>query len=274
MRLRIALGLFLCLFSLVILEHQPERRWSMDGYTYAVMAQKDAGIPFTKARDDARAFYLQTQTGQRRLARSLLRRDMPQWWRLFAARPLYPALAALLWRFYGFSSMLIVSGAAYIALVLLTFALALRFANPYAAAIAAATLGASPLTRLLGNDALTDATALALWTAALIAACAFAGESRTKQLAALAAVAVLLTLTRPVFYAIATCAVALAFVRPRYAPAMAAVTLLAAAAPVTIALHEHARIPLPAHYAPALLAALQTFALMLTSKLWALAGIA
>ena len=65
MRLRIALAVCLCIVSLVMLHHHPERRWSMDGYTYAVMAQTDAGIQFAKARDGARAFYLQTETGQR-----------------------------------------------------------------------------------------------------------------------------------------------------------------------------------------------------------------
>jgi len=58
------------------------------------------------------------------------------------------------------------------------------------------------------------------------------------------------------------------------AAALGAVALLSAIAPVTIALHEHARIPLPEHYAPALLAAMHTFGMSLTTTSWALAGIA
>lgn len=273
MRLRIVLAVFLCAFSLFALNHHALLRWSIDGYTYAVMAQVDAGIPYAAARDASRAFYLRTDKGRHPNARRVLANDVPQWSRVFAARPVYPALAAMLWKTRGFESLVLVSNVAFVVSVLLTYLLALRFANPYAAAAGAALLAASPLARVLGNDALTDETALAFWTATLVAACVFVRTTGMRATYSLVVIAVLLAATRPVFYAIGSCACALAVVRPRRAAFVACVALLAAVVPVTIALYARANIPVAHPYFPMLVSALQKFAAELVCAWWVVCGI-
>lgn len=256
---RIVLPLVLCAFAVFALRFHTERRWSIDGYTYAAMAQMDRGIPQDRARDIARTFYRAQKTGRRPLAASVLRHRRPQWLKVFRARPLYPALAAALWNLFGWNSLLVVSGISYVAFVLLTYALALRFSNGYAAAAASAAVAWMPAVRVLANDALTDVTALALWTAALLAMCVYARTANAKSLVAVALSTIALTLTRPVFFAPLLCAVALVPRRPRQAAVIAGIAAISALAPVTLAALAHANVPFPHPYLPAAGTALLTF---------------
>lgn len=172
--------------------------WEPDSFDYAIRMLMWRGLPFEDARARARSFFATTAVGRDPGYAPLFALDEPQWWRLFAPRQVYPALAALLYPRRGFEALVDVSRIAYVLGAPLLYRYVRRFASPGAALLATAWYLRAAQVRNVAAFALTDAPALLFWTAALDRASAVA--LRGRGWSALSAAIALLSFTRPLPY--------------------------------------------------------------------------
>lgn len=174
--------------------------WPFDGYTYAIRMQMDAGIPYVRARTNARLFYADKPSAANPLSRQYLNAAYPRYWALFAPRILYPLLSSLLWSKYGMQSLLVVSNAAFVVSIILLYLLQLRFTIPGLAFILSLSCAAWPEIRLLGTGPLTDMLAFAFFVGTLYALVRFVATENRWWYAAYSIILTLATLTRPLPY--------------------------------------------------------------------------
>lgn len=257
MRRAVLFAIVVVVGACALLRHTP-RAWAFDGYTYAIMAQVDAGIPYARARTEAQRVvrsYTYETTDARRVK---IAAWYPPYWRLFSARPLYPYIVGLLWARFGVVSMFIVSGAAYVIVVLLTYLLALRYADAAIAALASLVFGMSYIVLVLATRPLTDELALMFWVGFVIAALRYADRPSAWRLLTVCALAVALNLTRPLVYAPVCCVAPLVFLRPRAGMPLLLITLLAAVPTIAIAAVGRISVPMPSPYVAAAFDAAKT----------------
>ncbi len=172
--------------------------WEPDSFDYAIRMLMLRGAPFERAHAEARAFFATTAVGRDPDYAPLFALAEPQWWRLFAPRQVYPALAALLYPRRGFQALVDVPRIAYVLGAPLLYRYVRRFASPGAALLATGWYLRSAEVRGVAAFALTDAPALLFWTAALDRATVVARTGRGWPALALAIGA--LSFTRPLPY--------------------------------------------------------------------------
>ena len=191
-------------------------QYTPDGIVYARYAARDAGYSEREATLAARAFYEKTPMMRVPRYRSLIELDPSVSFarsRIFENRVLYPALVAVLLPALGFKALFAVSAVSYVLFGAALFWLLLTFGRPWAAMVLAIVVLALPLTRGLAASDLTDMLSAVWWTVALGALLRLMRGQRTSLLITLAAVSVLLTLTRPTPYLILVPALAAALLR-------------------------------------------------------------
>ena len=229
--------------------------YAFDGYAYGIRAQLDAGIPYDRAIAHARTVYAPTPAMRRPYSRRWMYSPIPQWWRLFRVRVLYPWLASLLWTRYDFGALFIVSGLAYVAATLLTYGLLLRIAQPALAALCALVVALLPQSREFGRADLTDMTSYALLVATLWMMARFARSGRGRDFALAAMCALVLSLTRPVPYIVVCAALPLLVTAYRRQGALLAAVGVVLCGAVEIALDlTHADVPFTPNYLAAVAA--------------------
>jgi hypothetical protein len=238
----IALGLIAAVG--IRLETIRNPRFDLDGYTYAIQAQVDKGIPYAAAREAARSVYRERLPA---LA-SQFNGAYPRWWALFQPRVVYPWLAAQLWPLARFNSLFLVSNAAYAISVALLYLLFLEFAPPGTAALLAVALALSPDYRQMGRSDLTDMTAFAFWCAALLGIIRFARFGDVLSFVVCAVATILMCSTRPIPYLPLVAVMALGAFGAAHrnralvsrAGALFLITVVASLPPLSIALLAHA----------------------------------
>jgi hypothetical protein len=176
----------------------PHAPWVPDSFDYAIRMLMRRGLPFEAARAQARAFFATTAVGTDPRYAPLFARAEPEWWRLFAPRWIYPALAAALYPRHGFAALVVVPRLAYVLEAPLLYRYVRRFSSPPAAALATLWYLRAAQVRHVAGLALTDAPALLFWTAGLDAAAHVARAGRGWT--ALAGAIGLLSFTRPLPY--------------------------------------------------------------------------
>jgi hypothetical protein len=172
-------------------------RWSPDSYDYAIRMLMRRGVPKEEATRRAYAFFTAKPIAHdERFAHAFV--GEPEWWVLFTPRAVYPAVAAVLFPRRGFAALTDVAAASHVAGAVLLYRLLRRFGSR----TTAATLTLWYVTRFPVRDAaahgLSDSPAMLLWIAVLDAMVEIArGRARGARFAALA---VLLSFTRPLPY--------------------------------------------------------------------------
>jgi len=227
--------------------------WTPDGYAYAVRMLTYSGLPFNVARERAQRFYAGLPVAKVPQYASLFRgKGLPTYYRLFAPRVLYPALAATLWPARGFAALLDVSLLAYVIAALAMYLLLLQFGQPLMAMIGATAFCLTPQIRTLGASALTDMLAVMLWICVLFVMCRAVVQPRPGWLAAGVLLIFALSFTRPLSYMpfLAACGLALAARKNDAASLRTAMlfggTAIVAAIAVTIAgVAARAQVPYP-----------------------------
>jgi 4-amino-4-deoxy-L-arabinose transferase-like glycosyltransferase len=209
--------------------------WSADGPIYLRMALQDRGLSAEDARRAANRFALtETTLATDPESAGFFSDSPPAFYRdqaaLFVTRPLYPALGALLLPRFGPFGLKIVSAAAFVAAIVLMYALLLTFAPPWIAALGAVALALTPNVQGLAGLALTDALGLCFWIASLAALSAYLRAPEPRRLALLIVAVALLTFTRPAIYLPFGAALAVFLTAPR------ATVLRAAAGRATLAI--------------------------------------
>jgi hypothetical protein len=176
------------------------QRWTPDSYDYAIRMLVRLGIPYETARADARVFFAEMfrRAGNAEEYGWTLAADEPEWWKLFAPRVVYPALAAVLFRARGFSALTDVAAGSYVASTVLLYRFLRRFGGPWTAAALAVWYLRSAAVRDVAVHAFNDGTAMLLWIASLDAMVELVdhGTGRTRFVLATAA----LSFTRPIPY--------------------------------------------------------------------------
>lgn len=194
----IATALALAAARVPLRDPDPHAPWVPDSFDYAIRMLMRRGLTFADARAQAREFFATTAVGRDPQYAPLFALDEPEWWRLFAPRWVYPALAAALYPRRGFAALVLVPRAAYVLQAPLLYRYLRRFAGPSAAALATLWYLGAPQVRHVAAFAMTDAPAMLFWTATLDAA---TGVARTgRGWAALAGAIALLSFTRPLPY--------------------------------------------------------------------------
>jgi len=188
---------------------QTKPNWSFDGYTYAIMMQMDAGVPYARARHVSQRFYADKPPATNSETAPYLKTAYPQYWQLFAPRLLYPRIASWLWPHYGMQALLLVSEASLVGCVLLLFLLLLEYTGPEAAALLAFGFALVPEVQLLASGALTDMLATFFWLGTLWSMLRFAKSGSVPWLLGYATFATLMSLTRPIAYIPLACAAVL-----------------------------------------------------------------
>ncbi len=180
----------------------PKAQFTVDGYDYAIMMLMDRGLPYAQAQSRAAAF-LATQPIAQVPKYDRWLHGKPEYWELFSVRQVDPWVASLLYPWRGFSALVDVARASYVAVAILIVVLAARFV-PIGYAVGASVLvSLFPPWRDLGRDALTDALAVALLAATLVAALALMRRRLLWRLVVFTALCGALTFTRPIAYVIA-----------------------------------------------------------------------
>ncbi|HEY8297472.1 MAG TPA: glycosyltransferase family 39 protein [Candidatus Baltobacteraceae bacterium] len=197
-----AYALVLAIVAAAAIHVQTDRHpdWGYDGYTYAIRMEMDAGIPYARARSSAQLFYAGKPELADPLRRHYLYAAYPQYWALFAPRIVYPLAASWLWPLAGMQALLIVSNLAFVAGILLLYALAMLYAAPEIAALVALSCCALPNVRSYGSGASTDMLAFAFLVAMIYAVCRYADSAKWPWFAAFTAAATLMSFTRPIAY--------------------------------------------------------------------------
>ncbi len=210
-RRSILYGVLLILLTSIFIGRltQAKPNWSFDGYTYAIMMQMDAGVPYAQARRVSQRFYAGKPPASDSETAPYLKTAYPQYWQLFAPRLLYPRIASWLWPRYGMQALLLVSEASLVGCVLLLFLLLLEYTGPEAAALLALGFALVPEVQLLASGALTDMLATFFWFGALWSMLRYATTARVPWLLGYTAFATLMSLTRPIAYIPLACAAVL-----------------------------------------------------------------
>lgn len=178
-----------------------------DGVVYARYAARDAGMSDRDATLAARTYYERTPLMRVPRYRKLVELDPSVAFersRIFANRPLYPALVSLLLPRYGFDALFAVSAVSYVLFAIALYWMLGGLGHRVAAFLFTAFALFAPVTRAVAASDLTDMLALLLWTLWLgtLMRSLRAGTSAAR-LAVLAITASLLVLTRPELYLIA-----------------------------------------------------------------------
>jgi hypothetical protein len=214
--------------------------YTPDGIVYARFAARAAGQSERDATLNARAFYDRTAMMRVPRYRQLIELDPSIAFarsQVFANRPLYPWLVALLLPAVGFKALFVISALAYVAFGAALFWALTAFGRPWFAAVFSLAILALPLTRDLAASDLTDMAGVLWWTVALGALLrCLSGEPR-KMLWVLAIASVLLALTRPTPYLVVIPAIALSLLRRSWWPFAASLAGAAAFAAVAVSVH-------------------------------------
>lgn len=188
--------------------------YTPDGYDYAIVMLMDRGIPYERAQAQASRFFLQQPVAKDALMRRWLH-GKPEYWELFSVRRVDSWLASLLYPYRGFAALIDVSRVSYVLTAMLLVLLAARFTPlPYGVAGAIA-LSLLPPWRALAGAALTDALAVALTAATLLAALSYLTRRSPWRLITFAAICGVLTFTRPITYVVLGAALIAAWVALR-----------------------------------------------------------
>jgi len=178
--------------------------WTPDGYVYARMMLQDTGASAAAARRMALQFYLSTPVGSSpRYRRFFTDESLGMFTadaKPFASRVLYPYLASLLYRTYGFQSLVLVSMVAYVLSAVGFYVFLLYFGRDWLAAVVSLAFFATPLMRTLGASALTDMLALLFWIWGLVVAMEWLRHPRFIWAILLSCCWIGLALTRPAPY--------------------------------------------------------------------------
>lgn len=213
--MRVAIGsLVATVAAALIIGFGPKAKYTLDGYDYAIVMLMDRGASYAQAQSQAQAFYAHQPIAKMpEYARWL--GGKPEYWELFSVRTVYPALASILYPWRGFEALVDVSRASYIAVAVLVVVLCSRFAPvPWSVALSVA-FDLFPGWRDLSRVALTDALAVALCTATLIAAIAYLQRGYAWRMFSFTLLCGVLTFTRPVGYIVAGAAVIAAVIALR-----------------------------------------------------------
>ena len=177
-----------------------KQRWTPDSYDYAIRMLLRLGVPYETARADARTFFAEMfrRAGNFDEYGWTLAAEEPEWWKLFAPRVVYPALAAVLFGRRGFHALTDVSALSYGASTVLLYRFLRRFGGPVSASALALWYLRSAAVRDVAVHAFNDSTAMLLWIASLDAMVELAehGTGRTRFVLA----TVVLSFTRPIPY--------------------------------------------------------------------------
>jgi hypothetical protein len=179
-------------------------RFTPDGWFYGRTMLEARGIPRAAAAARMDTFYRTTDVGQSPRYRSLFGPEKPATFvaldGLFSTRVLYPRLAASIEPALGTWALIAVSLAAYVVTGLGVYLCVLSFARPLIAGLAAAILYADPLMQLLARSALSDMTAIALWSLLLATLCALPSPRPWRYVAIAIGLEAGLMFTRPLVY--------------------------------------------------------------------------
>jgi hypothetical protein len=173
-------------------------RWVPDSYDYAIRMLRLRGVPLLEAQERARAFIVAAPhtAGLVRFAAAF--RGEPPWWRLFAPRVVYPALAALLYPGRGFFALSDVAAASHVASAVALYRFLRRFGDRRSALGLTVWYVRQPIVRDIAAIAMTDSTAMLLWILTLDMLCGLAaGRGGWKRATLLTAA---LSFTRPLPY--------------------------------------------------------------------------
>jgi hypothetical protein len=181
--------------------HRTAGDWMADSGIYLAMTLRDRGMSESDAWDAARRFMRSTELG--RETPKLFSAHPPHFYdeqrTLFANRPLYPALAALL-PLRAPLALKTLSTLAYAFVPLALFTILVAFAPPWLAAFGAIAVALIPAVRDPAGIALTDELALLSWIAAFGALLAYFRQPGVTSLVMLVAATAALSFTRPAVY--------------------------------------------------------------------------
>ncbi len=178
----------------------PHAKWSGDSYVYGVRSLMYHGVPYAQARTTAQKFFMTVPYAQDPGHRKLLQQPIPVNWNLFKPRIVYPWLASLLFSKFGFQSLHIVSGAAYVCTLVILYFLLLEFATPWASALLTFAFGSVTVVKDVAEAALTDMLATAFVALSILCMVWFLKKGGGFWLAAFLVACGLLTFSRPIPY--------------------------------------------------------------------------
>lgn len=212
-------------------------KYTVDGYDYAIVMLMDRGAGYSGAVRSAESFFAHEPFAKMPAYARWLH-GKPEYWELFSVRRVYPAMASLFYPWRGFEALVDVSRLAYVAVAILVVLLCSRFA-PVAYGVALSIgLDLFPPWRDLSRTALTDALAVALAAATLLAAIVYAQRDSWWRIVAFTLLCGALTFTRPIAYIVAGAAIyalVVAWKRKQRDHVVRAVALAAVSAGWTVA---------------------------------------
>lgn len=192
----------------------PKPQFTLDGYDYATVMLMDRGIPYAQARQQAQDFY-EHQSVATIPDEAPWLRGKPEYWNLFSVRRIDPWVASLLYPYRGFSALTDVSRVAYVVTAMLTVLLVAQFAPLWLGVLFSIGLSLFMPWRQIGCDALTDAPAVALMTATLLAGALAMVRPTLWRIVAFAALCGALTFTRPIPYVLLGAGIVAGIAAPR-----------------------------------------------------------
>jgi hypothetical protein len=201
--MKIAAGCLIAgVFALLLCALGPKPQFTVDGYDYAIMMLMDRGIPYHRAQSQAARFFATKPIAKMPEYERWLH-GKPEYWELFSVRRVDPWLAAVLYRWRGFQALTDVSQASYVAVAVLIVVLAARFAPIPYAVVMSFLVSLFPPWRDIARDSLTDALAVALVTATLLAGLRVLRRRSVLRLTVFTVLCGALAFTRPVAYIVA-----------------------------------------------------------------------
>jgi 4-amino-4-deoxy-L-arabinose transferase-like glycosyltransferase len=201
--MRVFAGAFVAgVVAVLLVSFGPKAKYTLDGYDYAIAMLMDRGASYSQAVRETESFYACQPIAKMPLYARWLH-GKPEYWELFSVRRVYPALSSLLYGYRGFEALADVSRLSYVVVAVLVVVLCARFAPVPYGVLLSFGLDLFPLWRDLSRTALTDALAVALTTAALIAALGYVRRGSSWLIAALVVLCGALTFTRPISYIVA-----------------------------------------------------------------------
>ena len=177
-------------------------QWPPDAAIYLRMTLEDRGFSRADARERADAYLRATVTDPS--ARAFYVADAPPYYvaqfDLFRTRPLFPAIAALLYPYAGPRALPIVAAAAYVLATIVLFGILRWYAPAWLAALGAFAFATAPPVLGVAGLGLTDAPATLFWTATLGAIIAWTRRPSPLAGVAVAIASLLLAFTRPAIF--------------------------------------------------------------------------
>jgi hypothetical protein len=187
----------------------PKAKYTIDGYDYATMMLMDRGVGYSQAIRSVQTFY-SSQPIAKMPAYAPWLHGRPEYWQLFSVRRVYPAIASAFYGTRGFEALVDVSRLSYVAVAILVVVLCSRFAPVGYGVALSIGLDLFPAWRDLSRTALTDALAVALMAATLLAAIAYVQRGSWWRSGTFILLCGALTFTRPIAYVIVGAAVCVA----------------------------------------------------------------